>query len=212
MTTPLNPQSYSPQRDSNSSSVLITSAQDMELIVSESVDDHQNEEIVITNITNKILLTISDDLIFTLSLIGDNFQALMDSIRSDEQLKSDWQSWHRFVSNPNLFYVFIYDNDFGEYVRYRDSQPISHLSKIKIKNKLYVNKSDNHLSPNGLDSLDLDEPTDALVCDQFINNDININNHLNKNINHKNSAVSNHSILFVSINFIFQFLSICLYF
>jgi hypothetical protein len=169
----------------------------MELIVSESVDDHQNEEIVITNITNKILLTISDDLIFTLSLIGDNFQALMDSIRSDEQLKSDWQSWHRFVSNPNLFYVFIYDNDFGEYVRYRDSQPISHLSKIKIKNKLYVNKSDNHLSPNGLGSLDLDEPTDALVCDQFTDNDININinNHLIKNINHKNSAVSNHSIL-----------------
>lgn len=198
MTTPLNPQSYSPQRDSNCSSVLMRStqdSQDMELIVSESVDDHQNEEIVITNITNKILLTISDDLIFTLSLIGDNFQALMDSIRSDEQLKSDWQSWHRFVSNPNLFYVFIFDNDFGEYVRYRDSQPISHLSKIKIKNKLYVNKSDNHLSPNGLDSLDLDEPTDALVCDQFINNDININNHLSKNINHKNNAVSNHSIL-----------------
>ena len=158
--------------------------QDMDLMVTEEVvtvddipyegtDDRQSSTLG-TIKKSKILVTLSDDLSYTLAIDGDSLSAVMDSISTDKDMKSEWNSWQRFCQNPNQFFVYIFDEDFKEYVRYRQDVPIRHLTRLKIKNKIYVNQtglkscyqqligSQSPVIDDGFDT----EPTDALVNDQ----------------------------------------------
>ena len=166
------------------------SAPDVDLMVTEEVvveDINIVEEIVeeVKTTTNgtavgrppkksKILVTLSDDLSYTLTIDGETLGSVMDSIAADEYMKNEWNSWQRFIQNPNQFFVYIFDNDFKEYVRYRTDIPIKHLSKIKIRNRFYVNQTGlkngyqqliGSQSPAIEDAFDA-EPTDALIGDQ----------------------------------------------
>ena len=124
---------------------------------------------------SKVLITLSDDLSYTLTIDGDSLSSVMDSIAADEYMKNEWNSWQRFLQNPNQFFVYIFDNDFKEYVRYRTGIPIRHLSKIKIRNKFYVNQTGlkngyQHLIVSQSPVIEDEEPTDALFGDQNNNN------------------------------------------
>ena len=163
-----------------------TSGPDVDLMVTEEVVDDTpvveefgSEEVKTTsNSNNNSAVTLSDDLSYTLTIDGETLSSVMDSIAADEYMKNEWNSWQRFIQNPKDFFVYIFDDDFHEYVIYRPEVRIRHLSKIKIKNKFYVNqtflkKSYHQLiesqSPAIDDCFDA-EPTDALIGDQNNNN------------------------------------------
>lgn len=168
-----------------SATVSVMVPDDSDLMVTEEVVGEAETEVAVGQATavhplkplkkSKILVTISEDLSYALTIDGDTMAAVMDSIATDEYMKNEWHSWHRFVSNPNQFFVYIFDHDFGEYVRYRPDTPVRHLSKLKIRNKFYVNQTGckssyqpmSSRSPLIDDMIEADiEPTDTLTSDQ----------------------------------------------